>query len=537
MCYIDDKHNGLVYCDCPGFFDNRGKEERICASLGIKRVIELSGGIQSIVFCLSKANLESTRGKIVIDMVDTLVEMFEDPFDHIPSIFMLFTKDAEDELEIYLDELEEILETMQNNNAENAQYNLKKAIWLLQGMFEYFSSKDTGQNFFSVNPLDKGLSREKITNALRLAPVIPKEKFGFVGTSTMKKNCREEFVKPFIHSNMSILKTLCAYHSKVDVVSQRIEMHEKIMRCIQEAKTGIKEENEVIQEIVTAYDSVLEVKNNEIQTLMGEEAELSKKIEEQDTDDPVQYEVLRYDEYETTWELFCVRKAKGSARTYAFSYHDLPFVRVKLTKVKGGNINIKEAMKQIGGMAIGGIVMDIAGVAAYMRSREVTHYEYVEGDAYTLDEENGYFHDENSNPKKGEYSICYRSPLHALGKAVVFIYVAKRVVHQGAIQYWKQKLQENQAEVARLAQDIQAITEKKDKQDIGIFMEYETMTKNNCQDTFKNFDQDCRKANQILRQYAGIFQAISTIGPLVNLQDELLIEFLDNYKKVIEVKD
>jgi len=71
----DPDNTTRVYCDCPGFADNRGPEINIANALSINRILQRSGGVKA-VFLANYCGLSVDRGNSIQAMEDMCHQMF-----------------------------------------------------------------------------------------------------------------------------------------------------------------------------------------------------------------------------------------------------------------------------------------------------------------------------------------------------------------------------------------------------------------------------------------------------------------------------
>ena len=64
-----------VYCDCPGFLDNRGAEINIANSLNINHILRNAASVKA-VFLTDYSFLSDCRGDIVPDLANMCNQMF-----------------------------------------------------------------------------------------------------------------------------------------------------------------------------------------------------------------------------------------------------------------------------------------------------------------------------------------------------------------------------------------------------------------------------------------------------------------------------
>ena len=55
--------DGVLYCDCPGFEDNRSDEIRVCASVAIERIVKAAHHVAGVVVVVDYSTLVSAKGE------------------------------------------------------------------------------------------------------------------------------------------------------------------------------------------------------------------------------------------------------------------------------------------------------------------------------------------------------------------------------------------------------------------------------------------------------------------------------------------
>lgn len=72
---IDSKNTGLVFCDCPGFEDNRGPEINIANNSNLKRLLKTVESLRIILF-ISYESVFTDRGKAIGELKEKLSSLF-----------------------------------------------------------------------------------------------------------------------------------------------------------------------------------------------------------------------------------------------------------------------------------------------------------------------------------------------------------------------------------------------------------------------------------------------------------------------------
>lgn len=116
---IESGKSGLMFCDCPGFFDNRGAEISIANAVNIKRMLAAAQGVK-IVLAVNYHSLQADRGRGLKEMIAVACHLFgskENLIQHADSLLFCVTQiprrksDDGDEERQTLDDLREYLVT------------------------------------------------------------------------------------------------------------------------------------------------------------------------------------------------------------------------------------------------------------------------------------------------------------------------------------------------------------------------------------------------------------------------------------------
>lgn len=93
---IFDEKNGLIICDCPGFFDNRSEIQDICNSFAIYQVLSQSQNVK-ILMLTSKSDINATRSISLRQSCEMIEKMIPKREELQPSVGLVITRfDPED---------------------------------------------------------------------------------------------------------------------------------------------------------------------------------------------------------------------------------------------------------------------------------------------------------------------------------------------------------------------------------------------------------------------------------------------------------
>lgn len=69
----------LAYCDCPGFDDNRLKEEKLCSTIGVPMAISYAKSVCGLIIVIDCADLTATKGEGVVLLANVLLQLLKNP--------------------------------------------------------------------------------------------------------------------------------------------------------------------------------------------------------------------------------------------------------------------------------------------------------------------------------------------------------------------------------------------------------------------------------------------------------------------------
>jgi GTPase Era involved in 16S rRNA processing len=89
---FENKLDNIVYCDCPGFGENRDVEIRICVYVLREIIIRQFSSIKSIIIVISMPELESSRGAVFKELCENLGDLLKNPNELKASLIFVLTK-------------------------------------------------------------------------------------------------------------------------------------------------------------------------------------------------------------------------------------------------------------------------------------------------------------------------------------------------------------------------------------------------------------------------------------------------------------
>ena len=93
-----DSDTDLVFCDCPGFFDNRGEIQDITNSFAICRVLSQAKNIK-ILLLASHPDIRATRGKALRECCQLVETLIPDQQSLRPAISLIITHVNQDDID------------------------------------------------------------------------------------------------------------------------------------------------------------------------------------------------------------------------------------------------------------------------------------------------------------------------------------------------------------------------------------------------------------------------------------------------------
>lgn len=224
--------NGVVYCDCPGFQDNRGPEMRVCVSLVTEAVVRRADSIDSIMAVIDWNSVEAGRAEGFKEIALTLGTLLKQNFDSSRSILFIFTKadlryvnheyiceKIDDVISVTSKKLDAEkaklkpvnnimshtlqLGTHSHTDAsveiiENEVISLQRVLYVLKLM------QANKRNLLLIDVFDKGESRQEIVKKLQEMRPVPKETFNFTEADSMRHMFQSAVTKEMVEGLQSI---------------------------------------------------------------------------------------------------------------------------------------------------------------------------------------------------------------------------------------------------------------------------------------------------------------------------------------------
>lgn len=84
--------DGSLYCDCPGFNDNRDPETNLCASISTEMVVSAAKSIGAIIFVVDYNSVTRSKGQYFLELIGAFCNIFQHPEQNLKSAIIVFTK-------------------------------------------------------------------------------------------------------------------------------------------------------------------------------------------------------------------------------------------------------------------------------------------------------------------------------------------------------------------------------------------------------------------------------------------------------------
>jgi predicted GTPase len=182
---IDDQ--GLTYCDCPGFLDNRGAEINIANAINIKTTLKRATGIK-VVILINRNSLFADRGRGFKEMIDIACHLFgsrENLLNHKNAILLGVTQ---------------LEEASKRRKPQDLEVLKKKIAETEMGAFDQAALKELAECLFIYDPLNEtnleyygSLQREEIIE--KIASLKPIEKSGNIFQTVLSDSDEKKLIQ------------------------------------------------------------------------------------------------------------------------------------------------------------------------------------------------------------------------------------------------------------------------------------------------------------------------------------------------------
>lgn len=389
----------LLYCDCPGFLDNRGKEEKICVSINTQMAITLARNIKSVMVVVDINSLTTDRGGSFRKLSETLGLLLKNPEEVASSILFVFTKNPKAKPAQILKKVSELIASEEKKLKEKGSYISKfigaeedihktklEQIEIERKLKILKLIKDNPDNIKVIDVFDAGESKSDIVQTLYKMRSVSKSAFDFdqYDDARVKFN---EVIFDIGQRGTAILKKKIELPSIIEKnieekndTEHRIDFYKNQIKKLQsgEKSDNIDAETAQLNKKLADNNLIIREINQQIDSLKEEIFTLRGELKKLDSDVPVTY--WRDSVYEKRSSLgFLGWTLK------VFEYRGIPFEKV-----------IENCDSEY-------------------------YYHYFDEKIAT-----GAFYDSKIEPKKGIYSSTYKSKFYEDGCASVEIRVKSK---------------------------------------------------------------------------------------------------------------
>ncbi len=271
----------VLYCDCPGLNDNRGREMQLCISIIIERIIKRAHHIAGIAVIIDYYSLISERGKQFLELLTMLTTRLSTVAQDGASIVYLFNKVPENvQKSLILKKVQDFADVY-DNPLLNSILADKNKVWI-------------------INPCDGGRSRVDVMKCVRSLPPLTMSAFNFQYHDPLRDELRslldEIILQGFkdTHFSQTLPQEIENLQRSYDELTEEIESREIELQQIVARKIN------TLQAGVLAHETTRMIQKNQTEY----ENKLSKKsaLEEQLKKLNIEYESLNSAEASLFWE-------------------------------------------------------------------------------------------------------------------------------------------------------------------------------------------------------------------------------------------
>ncbi|GAB4224205.1 MAG: hypothetical protein Tsb005_21020 [Gammaproteobacteria bacterium] len=544
------KHD-LIFCDCPGFRDNRGPVIQTAVSMLTEMMIKSAAHVVGIMVVIDYAQFTTTRGKEFADLADTLSKFFKDPESCTPSTLFVVTKGpvsaTSDEIKgSLLAELEEMKEAETERrktlvaNAKASVRSQYKAAPFSKTEEELLANGkiltiidmiiSAPANFLAINPLDGGVTKDLLINKLKLfTKPIAIENFDFNKYDSSRRLFHDYMnnlafkLSKVINTYFKTIKTLAlkkeelescqnnlkTYTSQLQRLSDKLVEYDQPQSSNDEQLRKDKIQIAALNKSIKTKQNEINAYNDQINSLNDEIHSINQELLTLDTSELI--ESWRDEIKDKRWKIL---GNLSYTRKY-FSYSGKFYTNVEIHP----DINQKKYWSSI---------------------------KQQNGDENT----DGYFH------------ATYKSGFGEDGNAMVIIKTEKRLIPENALRI-KQlkdeledksksseilknnvKKQKKDIQDLKQAQELLSANNLKEKNDINIqiikYQQYAKSAANNEAELKKEIEleeKEYKDYNSKIKHHESEINLLLTINDLLKLQDSSLISnFLLDYAALQKTK-
>jgi energy-coupling factor transporter ATP-binding protein EcfA2 len=316
--------DGFVYCDCPGFKDNRGDEQRVIVSVSTEAVVNRAKSIRAVIVVVEWGAIDSSRGEGLRDVALTLGALFNPKGQRSNSsvvsnnnndlnlgksiLFVITKANMQDVDHDYCMEKVNNLLKAENKRLKEEESKLNSPPNIL---FEKDQSEKTieslvqkcsiltlmqknPQNIVLVNVFDKSETRKQILECLRSLQCIPKGIMNFNAADTARDFFCKRITNEMIDA-VAFMKTILDLPNDIEQTkAEQIKLEKedaKYRDQLQSLNSGrdLKGERDPIvvanRGKITKNKEIISLKQQEIEELTKNQQERELELLELDVAD------------------------------------------------------------------------------------------------------------------------------------------------------------------------------------------------------------------------------------------------------------
>ncbi|MBS0351975.1 MAG: 50S ribosome-binding GTPase [Proteobacteria bacterium] len=502
---IQDSSRGtdFVYCDCPGYNDNRGNAEKICTSIMMQLAVNQVKSVKAVVICVPRMDLSVTGQTNLEELLKTIGDLFNNLGQCAPSIFFLIThipdpEDAkhDDILQLIRDAKEAEEEKLKKHEAEEKEklastQKSESFSGILPTLKMEIDSKDKGpkpinemdemkknikilniilsrpENIILLNPADQGNSRENLLTRIKsTSGSIDIKNFRLLKRDNLYLQFYDQILKKASEARLIIDRK----NRLMDMVSKMIldfrkeekDLNNKKELQIQKNGNQIDVNALLAEEKEKLADLIKETKKN-ISNLETENANLENELKSIDSDAPIKFWEVNKSYSPDPWMSATILGLAGGG--LAFATQLLPTLVLAL---RGS-----QALAGVGSGLLGGYRI----YQWMMRNLRVEQFEYpyeipflnagaeIQPKISGLGREmeiGGYSYGEERKKEQGVYKITYLpNPLVSSSFSVWALIRSKDFPgNEHKISQNKQKTEQNEQDILKYQTDLSSHQER-----------------------------------------------------------------------------
>ena len=364
----EDLFNNLIYCDCPGFGENRGVSEEICGEISIEIAIKLANSIKAILIIINANELDAKRGECLSQLNHRLLKLFKNFDEIIQSIFFVFTKVDDNDItsEHLIQQIEQKIDDQVSLSSKKSQ-----SMWSLSEISDRNSVVEkymnmlklmiaNSKNFFIINYCNDNSRIEIIDRISQLSESIKESDFEFESNNDLHLRFNK-FIFNISHEGTSLIDNRnelkkFIQHSKNELkrLNERIEFYKSELNILNaESVSEKKIENSSNFEYSGEFKMIIsKIKSNEahkeaertrLEPIINEMTQIERDLARLSSNEVILYWKDSVLEKRLKMNIFGQTICFGRTNKI-FSYKDIEYERVEYYK-ENGTFEVKEDNK------------------------------------------------------------------------------------------------------------------------------------------------------------------------------------------------